>query len=70
MTVYCPECGEDNRDNAKFCHECGADLSKNNIKTNDNKGVSDSKKFMIAALIVVLACLIMFILAFLVFNQS
>lgn len=42
--MYCPECGEENEDNAKFCNECGNKLliveKKQGIEKFDVKSIN------------------------------
>lgn len=35
---YCPECGEELVEDAKFCHSCGVSLSKLGDNTSSNSG--------------------------------
>jgi uncharacterized membrane protein YvbJ len=70
MTIYCQECGEDNQDGSHYCKECGADLTRKIVKIEDSSEVSESKKYVIAALCLILACLLIYILAFMVFNKN
>lgn len=35
--MFCPECGEEIKDNVKFCKSCGASLdNENNVKNHNN----------------------------------
>ncbi len=34
--VKCPECKTENRQDAKFCHNCGANLAFNKLNNNNN----------------------------------
>ena len=47
MTIYCPVCGEDNKDDAKFCRDCGANLNEEIKKVEQSQGISESKKYII-----------------------
>ena len=69
MTIYCPVCGEDNKDDAKFCRDCGANLNEEIKKVEQSQGISESKKYIIAALIVILVCLIIFIGSFVLIHH-
>ena len=41
--VFCPDCGAENKDNAKFCKNCGASLNKAANQDNTLKSkVADS----------------------------
>ncbi len=39
--MFCPQCGNESRDNTRFCKSCGANL--NNIKKAMTYGTSDAK---------------------------
>ncbi|MBX7077264.1 MAG: zinc-ribbon domain-containing protein [Methanobacteriaceae archaeon] len=69
MTIYCPVCGEDNKDDAKFCRDCGANLNEEIKKVEQSQGISESKKYIIAALIVILVCLLIFIGSFVLIHH-
>ena len=69
MTIYCPVCGEDNKDDAKFCRDCGANLNEEIKKVEQTQGISESKKYIIAALIVNLVCLLIFIGSFVLIHH-
>ncbi|MGC9516229.1 MAG: SHOCT domain-containing protein [Methanomicrobiales archaeon] len=38
--VHCPQCGEENQDNNKFCHNCGNSLENINYQSKSKKEVS------------------------------
>jgi len=35
--MFCPKCGKQNNDDAKFCMECGFDISKINLDKTEQK---------------------------------
>ena len=42
--LYCNNCGADNKLNAKYCSQCGYELTRINADASDSKLVSDSPK--------------------------
>ena len=38
--MYCPKCGEENQEDAKFCMHCGADLSGYKVEISPKISVS------------------------------
>ncbi|MEE0936203.1 MAG: zinc ribbon domain-containing protein [Methanobrevibacter sp.] len=54
--MYCPECGEENTDGAKFCKSCGAPLESGPDPVSGQK-TYDKNKIIIIALIAVIAIL-------------
>ena len=45
MPVYCPSCGAENRDNARFCIQCGASLSSELICPSCSTKNPDNARF-------------------------
>jgi len=44
MTKYCPSCGEELVDSAKFCKNCGTEIK--NIQANGNSHHDNTQQFM------------------------
>jgi RecJ-like exonuclease len=42
--MYCPECGKENQDDARFCMHCGADLSECKVQISPKIVVSPTMK--------------------------
>ena len=40
IKMYCPKCGEENQEGAKFCMHCGADLSGYKVEISPKISVS------------------------------
>ncbi len=54
--MKCPNCGNENQNDAKFCKSCGEPLKTNIIKVNANK--DDNSKKIIIALVIIAALLL------------
>ena len=52
MVQYCPKCGAENDDDAKFCNECSNSLVNNSTKSNDS--VLVSKKTLLIGVIAII----------------
>lgn len=76
---YCPNCGKENSDNAKFCQGCGKPLNPETSKPTTKKKPSGKVVVILGVLIAVAAAVFMFINSsaksvdlnkYLVFEQS
>ena len=68
--MYCPECGEDNADGAKFCKSCGAELESSPAPVKEQKKYDKNKLLIIGliAVVVILAAGVIFAGGFLKGN--
>ena len=57
MVKFCSECGFENKDDAKFCKSCGANIQPiDNLSTvNSNNGKSNNKGILIIGIIALIA---------------
>lgn len=57
MTKFCSECGFENKDDAKFCKSCGANIQpiENVSAVNSNNGKSKNKGVLIIGIIALIA---------------
>ena len=66
--MYCQNCGTKNKGDAKFCHQCGGELFKQNIQ-NLNKAKRKNKgKTIISTILAIVAIASFFVLEFVVYN--
>ncbi|BDZ68887.1 trypsin-like peptidase domain-containing protein [Methanobacterium ferruginis] len=59
LKLKCPKCGTENQENAKFCEECGSELStpaikSEGMKTSPNKSTLGKKNVLIIAVVIII----------------
>jgi hypothetical protein len=50
--MYCPECGAENKENAKFCLECGTQIKRQSSEIKENQGNRESSSPSFALIII------------------
>lgn len=63
MTKFCPECGSEQKDDAKFCSKCGVSFqsqltSKEKIKKFKNTKLKNKKKIGIIAAVIIIIVIV------------
>ena len=56
--MFCPKCGCENEDKAKFCKSCGASLDSSSNKETNETSKSSNNKLIIAVAAIICICII------------